>query len=54
MLKGVLDAYENMYAKGASVIRKDLLTVHHQRKQVTFFESAIVTGRLDNSDGGKS
>ena len=54
-VKGVLDAYENMYAKGASVIRKDLLNGSSSTEAgVTFFESAIVTGRLDNSDGGKS
>ena len=54
-VKGVLDAYENMYAKGASVIRKDLLNGSSSTEAgVSFFESAIVTGRLDNSDGGKS
>ena len=54
-VKPVLDAYENMYAKAAAEIRKTILTqTGSTEAAVAFFESAVITGRLDASDGGNS
>lgn len=54
-VKPVLDAYEKMYAEGAATIRQRLLNGSTSTEAaVVFFESAIITGRLNNSDGGNS
>ena len=54
-LKPVLDAYEGMYAKGAAEIRKTILNqTNSTEAAVAFFESAVITGRVDNSDGGNT
>ena len=49
----LLNAYENMYANGASAIRdqllkKDIVT----EASVAFFESAVITGQIDDSSNG--
>ena len=54
-VKPVLDSYEKMYAEGAATIRQNLLNGSTSTEAaVVFFESAIITGRLNNSDGGNS
>lgn len=52
-LKPVLDAYQNMYANGASAIRKTLLDGQDSSTEagVTFFESAVLNGGTQNSGG---
>lgn len=55
-VKPVLDAYEAMYANGASAIRAQLLNNNAGAKEagVTFFESAVITGQVASSDAGSS
>lgn len=52
----VLNAYEKMYADGGSAIRRELLkgSASSTEAAVAFFESAVVTGRIDNNDNGGS
>lgn len=52
-LKPVLDAYQNMYANGASAIRKTLLDGQDASTEagVTFFESAVLNGGTQDSGG---
>lgn len=59
-VSGVLNAYEGMYANGASAIRKTLLNNQTSSTEagVTFFESAVLAGNIsqdggDNSDSNK-
>jgi surface repeat SSSPR-51 protein len=56
VVKPVLDAYENMYATGAAAIRAKLLegSASATEAGVTFFESAVITGKVAVSDGGDS
>ena len=56
VVKPVLDAYENMYATGASAIRAKLLegSASATEAGVTFFESAVITGQVAVSDDGDS
>ena len=55
-VKPVLDAYENMYANGATAIRQQLLdgSATATEAGVTFFESAVITGKVSTSDNGGS
>lgn len=51
----LLNAYERMYFDGASAIRASLLNSGSVKEAaVAFFESAVITGRVDKSDGGTS
>lgn len=52
-VSGVLNAYEGMYANGASAIRKELLNGEAKSTEagVTFFESAVLAGNTSNSGG---
>ena len=54
-IQPLLNAYEKMYSDGASAIRMQLLSTNGVKEAaVAFFESAVITGRVDNSDGGTS
>ena len=54
-VKPVLDAYEGMYADGASIIRKSVLTESGSTEAaVAFFESAVITGGNNNGDNGST
>ena len=54
-VKPVLDAYEGMYADGASIIRKSVLAESGSTEAaVAFFESAIITGGNNNGDNGST
>lgn len=55
-VKDVLNAYEAMYASGAAAIRAQLLenSATATEAGVTFFESAVITGRVASSDNGGS
>lgn len=55
-IKPVLDAYESMYANGASAIRTSLLNGQSTSTEagVTFFESAVIAGSTSNSGGDGS
>ena len=54
-IKPLLDAYEGMYASGAEALRSQLLTQTGATEvAVAFFESAVITGRIDTTDGGTS
>ena len=54
-IQPLLNAYEKMYSDGASAIRTQLLSTNGVKEAaVAFFESAVITGRVDNSDGGTS
>lgn len=54
-VKPVLDAYENMYSSGASVIRKSILDESGATEaSVAFFESAVLTGGSNSTDNGDS
>ena len=54
-VKPVLDAYEGMYADGASIIRKSVLAESGSTEAaVAFFESAVITGGNNNGDNGST
>lgn len=54
-VKPVLDAYEGMYADGASIIRKSVLAESGSTEAaVAFFESAVITGGNSNGDNGST
>lgn len=54
-VKPVLDAYEGMYADGASIIRKSVLSESGSTEAaVAFFESAVITGGNNNGDNGST
>ena len=54
-VKPVLDAYEGMYADGASIIRKSVLAESVSTEAaVAFFESAVITGGNNNGDNGST
>lgn len=54
-VKPVLDAYENMYSNGASIIRKAILDESGATESaVAFFESAVLTGGDNSTDNGNS
>ena len=54
-IKPVLDSYEGMYADGASIIRKSVLTESGTTEAaVAFFESAVITGGNNNGDNGST
>lgn len=52
-VSGVLNAYEGMYANGASAIRKELLNGEAKSTEagVTFFESAVLAGNTSTGGG---
>lgn len=52
-VKPVLDAYEGMYADGASIIRKTVLSESGATEAaIAFFESAVLSPVADNNDKG--
>lgn len=54
-VKPVLDAYEGMYADGASIIRKSVLAESGSTEAaVAFFESAVITGGNNSGDNGST
>lgn len=54
-VKPVLDAYEGMYADGASIIRKSVLAESGSTEAaVAFFESAVITAGNNNGDNGST
>ena len=51
----LLASYEKMYSDGAGAIRGELLKVNGATDAaVAFFESAVITGRIDNKSDGAS
>lgn len=52
-LKPLLNAYEGLYANGAAALRGELLAQNGTKEAaVAFFESAVITGQIDNKSNG--
>jgi len=52
-LKPLLNAYEGLYANGAAALRGELLAQSGTKEAaVAFFESAVITGQIDNKSNG--
>lgn len=52
-LKPLLNAYEGLYANGAAALRGELLAQAGTKEAaVAFFESAVITGHIDNKSNG--
>ena len=52
-LKPLLKAYEGLYANGAAALRGELLAQNGTKEAaVAFFESAVITGQIDNKSNG--
>lgn len=52
-LKPLLDSYEGLYANGAAALRGELLAQAGTKEAaVAFFESAVITGHIDNKSNG--
>jgi len=52
-LKPLLNAYEGLYANGAATLRGELLAQSGTKEAaVAFFESAVITGQIDNKSNG--